>query len=179
MPRLIWVFAGRTCHFAGFVMRRFRCKKKIDCVLCWLYTIRTPQGIKLKETPVLNDQKIAVSIIIFEQCGFTAIFRGFLIMTPTLKKLVGLLLLACPWFRPSLCLMHAISYGPCILGFPTFIYRFLRKIADTYGVFLSALSPSLELCPFEKILMKSCQQGISKSIWARDLKLGQLIGDDV
>ena len=23
MPRLIWVFAGRTCHFVGFVMRRF------------------------------------------------------------------------------------------------------------------------------------------------------------
>ena len=26
--------------------------------------------------------------------------------------------------------------------------------------------------------MKSCQQDISKSIWARGLKLGQLIGDD-
>ena len=23
MPRLIWVFAGRTCHFVGFVMRWF------------------------------------------------------------------------------------------------------------------------------------------------------------
>ena len=23
MPRLIWVFAGRTCHFVGFVMRQF------------------------------------------------------------------------------------------------------------------------------------------------------------
>ena len=22
MPRLIWIFAGRTCHFVGFVMRR-------------------------------------------------------------------------------------------------------------------------------------------------------------
>ena len=26
MPRLIWVFAGRTCHFVGFVMRRLMCK---------------------------------------------------------------------------------------------------------------------------------------------------------
>ena len=26
MPRLIWVFAGRTCHFAGFVMLRLICK---------------------------------------------------------------------------------------------------------------------------------------------------------
>ena len=24
-PRLIWVFAGRTCHFVGFVMRRLIC----------------------------------------------------------------------------------------------------------------------------------------------------------
>ena len=26
MPRLIWVFAGRTCHFVGFVMRRLKFK---------------------------------------------------------------------------------------------------------------------------------------------------------
>ena len=25
MPRLIWVFAGRTCHFVGFVMRWLIC----------------------------------------------------------------------------------------------------------------------------------------------------------
>ena len=25
MPRLIWVFAGRTCHFVGFVMRQLIC----------------------------------------------------------------------------------------------------------------------------------------------------------
>ena len=25
MPRLIWVFAGRTCHFVGFVTRQLRC----------------------------------------------------------------------------------------------------------------------------------------------------------
>ena len=24
MPRLIWVFAGRTCHLVGFVMRRLK-----------------------------------------------------------------------------------------------------------------------------------------------------------
>ena len=29
MPRLIWVFAGRTCYFVGFVMRR----------LIWNYTV--------------------------------------------------------------------------------------------------------------------------------------------
>ena len=37
---------------------------------------------------------------------------------------------------------------------------------------------NLELCPFEKFRMESCQQDISKSIWARGLKLGQLIEDD-
>ena len=40
MPRLIWVFAGRTCHFVGFVMRRLisndpkysdRCWPNSDC----------------------------------------------------------------------------------------------------------------------------------------------------
>ena len=51
------------------------------------------------------------------------------------------------------------------------------KIADLYFFFLSELSPFLELCPFVKIRMKSCQQDISKSILARALKLGQLIGD--
>ena len=44
--------------------------------------------------------------------------------------------------------------------------------------FLFELSPFLEICPSEKISMKSCQQDISKSVWARGLKLGQLIGDD-
>ena len=47
------------------------------------------------------------------------------------------------------------------------------KMADTYY-----FSCPRELCPFEKISMKSCQQDISKSIWARGLKLGQLVGDD-
>ena len=27
LPRLIWVFAWRTCHFVGFVMRRLICNK--------------------------------------------------------------------------------------------------------------------------------------------------------
>ena len=25
MPRMVWVFARRTCHFVGFVMRRLKC----------------------------------------------------------------------------------------------------------------------------------------------------------
>ena len=44
--------------------------------------------------------------------------------------------------------------------------------------FFSELSPLLELWPFENFCKKSCQQDISKSLLARGLKLGQLIGDD-
>ena len=32
MPRLIWVFAGRTCHFVGFVMRRLIFLVQILCI---------------------------------------------------------------------------------------------------------------------------------------------------
>ena len=56
-----------------------------------------------------------------------------------------------------LCTMHAR-----VLKFHIWIPH--GKIADPYFFFLSELSPFLELRPFEKIGMKSCQQGISKSI---------------
>ena len=52
------------------------------------------------------------------------------------------------------------------------------KTKSEYFLFLSELSPFLELWPFEKIRMKSCQQDVSQSVWARGLKRGQLIGDD-
>ena len=67
------------------------------------------------------------------------------------------------WFRvvrPSVCssrTMHA-RVLKCHIWIPH------GKIADPYFFFLSVLSPFLELCPFEKIRMKSCQQDISKSI---------------
>ena len=32
MPRLIWVFAGRTCHFVGFVMRLLKCVIILNCM---------------------------------------------------------------------------------------------------------------------------------------------------
>ena len=32
MPRLIWVFAGRTCHFVGFVMRQLIFIRKLNVV---------------------------------------------------------------------------------------------------------------------------------------------------
>ena len=32
LPRLIWVFAGHTCHFVGFVMRRLNCVTQDNCL---------------------------------------------------------------------------------------------------------------------------------------------------
>ena len=37
MPRLIWVFAGRTCHFVGFAMR-WLIKVLIEQEIKWVYT---------------------------------------------------------------------------------------------------------------------------------------------
>ena len=39
MPRLIWVFAGRTCHFVGFVMRRLK-QGQSRVPQDWLVTIK-------------------------------------------------------------------------------------------------------------------------------------------
>ena len=75
-------------------------------------------------------------------------------------------------------LMHAISCQPCMLGFWNFIYGFLmNKNSWPIFFFLSEFCPFLELCSLKQIRIKSCQQEISKTIWARGLKLGQLIGD--
>ena len=49
----------------------------------------------------------------------------------------------------------------------------MKKIADTYFIFLSGLCPFPELWPFEKIWMNSCQQNISKAIEPRALKPGE------
>ena len=35
MPRLIWVFTGRTCHFVGFVMRRLISLLPVYLILGW------------------------------------------------------------------------------------------------------------------------------------------------
>ena len=45
----------------------------------------------------------------------------------------------------------------------------------THIFFKSGLSPFVELCPFERVIMKFCNQDISKTITAMSFKLGQLI----
>ena len=56
------------------------------------------------------------------------------------------------------------------VGFWSFIYGFLMEIAVPYFFLVRVISLS-GVMPFEKIRMISCQQDISKSIWARGLKL--------
>ena len=67
-----------------------------------------------------------------------------------------------------------------VLKFHIWIHR--QKVADQSFFFcfffLCELSPILELFRLEKIIMKACQQDTSKSIWAMDLKLSQLISND-
>ena len=64
-----------------------------------------------------------------------------------------------------------------------------RRLCNFIHVYMDSSwkngSPYFFSCPsyiyvplFEKVNMKSCQQDISKIIWARGLKLGLLIGDD-
>ena len=57
--------------------------------------------------------------------------------------------LCVPSMRPS------VNQEPCTLGFWNFIYLFFMEKYLTHIFFLSELSPFLELCPFEKIRMKS------------------------
>ena len=114
------------------------------------------------------------------------------IMPPTSKKLIG-------HIRFGLCVHPSIrsrTVHARVLKFHIWIPH--GKIFDTCFIFLSEFSPFLELCPFEKIRMKSdachilwtvharvlkfhiwiCQQDISNIIWARGLKLSQMIGND-
>ena len=76
-----------------------------------------------------------------------------------------ILLSGCSPVRSSQFFMHAISYELCMLGFWNFVYGFFMEKSLTPYFF--SLCSFLKLCPIEKIGMKSCQQDISKSIWAR------------
>ena len=78
-------------------------------------------------------------------------------MAPIPKKLRGGHITLGLSVRPSRFLTHAIAYEPCILGFWNYIYGFL--VDKNQNEILSA-------------------RYISKSISARGLKHGHLIGDD-
>ena len=111
-------------------------------------------------------------------CSVLDILKLLINMDSSWKKSWHTFFFSCPSYLPFWSyaplkklewnLMHAKSYEPCLLGFWNFIDG---KIADFVFFFICKLSPFLELCPFEKIRIKSCQQDILKSIWAMGLEL--------
>ena len=115
---------------------------------------------------------ISLSFLIFPPFG----------MLPTSKKLrghiaLGLSLISCvgAWFCSSRFFMHILwTVHDRVLKFHLWIPH--GNIADLY-FFWPELCPFLELRPFENIRAKSCQQNLSKSIWAMGLKLDKRIVD--
>ena len=95
-------------------------------------------------------------------------------MPPTLEKLkghiaFGLSVRVCvrPSVRP---LQNLLRYSFEI----SYMDSSSKKIIDMY-FFKSGLSPFVEVCPFYRVIMKFCNQDISKTITAMSFKLGQLI----
>ena len=64
MPRLIWVFAGRTCHFVGFVMRRPFCTFSFAFSLRDVYLCNTV----LRERLVASSECFLVLIVLKLPC---------------------------------------------------------------------------------------------------------------
>ena len=101
--------------------------------------------------------------------------------TPNFEEVDGILVSGCVCVCPFIKTVHAR-----VLKFHIWIPH--GKIVDTRFCFLYELSPFLELCPFEKIQMKSDACHIlwtvhiwiphGKNSWARGLKLCQLLGDN-
>ena len=168
----------------------------------------------------------------------TLVFRttSLLLLCPQLRRSwwgisVSGSLYICPCIRSKHACHILWTVHARVLKFHIYVYiDSLWKNSWHMFFFLSELSPFLELCPFEKIRMKSdachilwtvharvlkfhvwipngkiadsyvyscrsylafwrlwpiknlgilfCKHYLSKSIWARGLKLGQLIGDD-
>ena len=80
MPRLIWVFAGRTCHFVGFVMRWLKFASKVAIfVLTQLILNRLLSvgiftiGVAWKA--ILQLYNIIVNLLKMELCSFLKILR--------------------------------------------------------------------------------------------------------
>ena len=95
-------------------------------------------------------------------------------MPPTLKKWGAYCF---QLVRPSVCLsVRSKKIKARVLKFHIWIPR--QKIAYPYFFFLSELSPLAELCPFEGLKVQICNHDISKTIAARNFKLGQLIEEN-
>ena len=90
-------------------------------------------------------------------------------MPPTLEKLKGHIALGSS-VRASVQNLLRYSYE--------ILYKnSSSKIIDTY-FFKFVLSPFVELCPFQRVIMIFCNQDISKTITVMRFKLGQVIEDN-
>ena len=97
----------------------------------------------------------------------------FFLCSPTLKKWGAYCFrLVRPFVRPSV----QKKFKARVLKFHIWIPH--QKNSLPVFFFLSELSPLAELCPFEGLKVQICNHDISKTITARNFKLGQLIKDD-
>ena len=139
MPRLIWVFAGCTSHFVGFVM-------------LWL-----------NSHLVFNRKKVYSLIdksgnLIENRTGKSKnfILNFYLIFVPMMEGHIAFGLSVHPSFSLSRFLMHTR-----VLNFHIWISHEKYLICI---FFLSELCPFMELCPFEKIRME-CLKTLSADKW--------------
>ena len=121
MPRLIWVFAGRTCHFVGFVMHRFNYdtsitfsdQQKITNRNFSDYFFNEPQHDKTNKMMCVQQSFwSACASVQYDQsvcCAFDGKLetQGFFMRTgKTLIRLGG-----CPEADLSLCRVHMPFYA--------------------------------------------------------------------
>ena len=90
-------------------------------------------------------------------------------MPPTLEKLKGHIAFGSSVYASVHPLQNLLRYS-----FEISYMDSLSKIIDTY-FFKSELCPFVELCPFERVIMKFCNQDFSKTITATSFKHGKLI----
>ena len=164
MPRLIWVFAGRICHFVGFVMRRLK----------WPGPISMDRRIELNSLPWkpswLGETGLRKQSSYRSDCPNV-------FMPLKLKNLRGHIafgLRFCDSFRWSRFFMHAISYEPCMLGFLQFyIWIPHGKIADPYFFACPSYLPFRSYAPLKKLKwnLVSIEKYLSKRLetWSADM----------
>ena len=65
IPRLIWVFAGRTCHFVGFVVLRLICTQKLVCWAIYnlISTLFTEASFEHVNGRLINTKTVIILLV--------------------------------------------------------------------------------------------------------------------
>ena len=83
MPRLIWVFAGRTCHFVGFDMRRLMYDTR-NCMPAWETVSKVTNWFHLKMYFQIwiqfDTRKAYVSVLLKNKIGTCVTCKIMLIL---------------------------------------------------------------------------------------------------